>query len=125
MFEERIVNKPVELSDKIIETFENKNQTFYSQYHHFLVDMREVLNFVSQTEKSWNYILTMRSKAVTYLDNVTMTKAEVAAGLTSKAMEENVRQLVLYNRYVFKIGKRQLTFSKRLGRQFISLKKFI
>ena len=24
---------------------------------------------------------------------------------------------------VFKIGKRQLTFSKRLGRQFISLKK--
>ena len=26
---------------------------------------------------------------------------------------------------VFKIGKRQLTFSKRLGRQFISLKKFI
>ena len=34
-------------------------------------------------------------------------------------------KMLLYNRYVFKIGKRQLTFSKRLGRQFISLKKFI
>ena len=96
MFEERIAGKPVELSDKIIETFENKNQTFFSQYQQFLIDMREVLSFVSQTTKSWNYILVIRNQVVAYLDNFSMTKADVAAGLTSKKMEENVRQLELF-----------------------------
>ena len=96
MFEERITSKPVELAEQIIETFEDKNATFFSQYEHFLLDMNEVLGFVSQTEKSWNDILEIRDKASNYLRNMSMKKAEVAAGLTSKAMEENIRQLELF-----------------------------
>ena len=86
----------MELAGQIIETFENKNATFFSQYEHFLMDMNDVLGFVSQTEKSWNHIIEIRDKAWNYLHNTSITKAEVAAGLTSKTMEENVRQLELF-----------------------------
>ena len=96
MFQERIAAKPVELAEQIIETFEDKNATFFSQYEHFLMDMNDVLGFVSQTEKSWNHIIEIRDKAWNYLHNTSITKAEVAAGLTSKTMEENVRQLELF-----------------------------
>ena len=96
MFEERIAAKPVELSENIIETFQHKNRTFFSQYQLFVMDMKDLLGFVGQTERSWNYIKDIRDKAVLYLNNKTKTKTEVAAGLTSKQMEENVRQLELF-----------------------------
>ena len=60
--------------------------------------------------------------------SIHVSHAQTKKGFKRKKGEnpiEILTDIMLYNRYVFKIGKHQLTFSKRLGRQFISLKKFI
>ncbi len=96
MFEERIAAKPVQLAEEIITTFSDINRTYVSQYERFLVNMHDVMEFVNRTERSWQHIISFRQKAVSYLTNVSVTKAGVAADITSKQMEENIRQLELF-----------------------------
>ena len=96
MWEERIVGKPVELIDKIIENFEDKNRTFYDNYNQFLLDMNDVFSFVGQTERAWDFILKAKDKAINYLTDSSIHKTDLATEMTSKLMEENIRQLEIF-----------------------------
>ncbi len=95
-WEESIVGKPVELIDKIIENFEDKNRTFYDDYRQFLLDMDEVISFVGQTERAWDFILKTKEKAINYLTDESIHKTDLATEITSKLMEENIRQLEVF-----------------------------